>query len=119
MRPCDSAQGGQLSKVDVWVVAVKQVSELVPFWRDSASVRLFFQTENRLREPAIPLQRGVGVIRLDPLVNPSQIPLGAGGDFNAICHVRLRIPRRTRSLAEIFPVSHLPVPDGCPPPRLH
>src|ERR1019366_8232830 len=55
--------------VDVRLVAVKQVSEFVVFRGHGAPVRLFFQVENRLLEPAIPLQSGVGVVGIDPPID--------------------------------------------------
>lgn len=68
--------------VDVRFVAVEKVSELVILGGNRASVRLFFQTENRLPEPAIPFERGVGVVGVDPPVYLGQIALGASGDIN-------------------------------------
>jgi len=76
--------------VYVRLVAVERLLEFVIFRGHVASVRLFFQTENRLLEPVIPLQRRVGVVGIDPFVNPGQIALGTGGDANEACHARLR-----------------------------
>ena len=68
------------------LVAVEQMPELVTLGRQRALVRLLFQTENRLLEPAIPFQGSVEILSVDLPVEESEIALGAGGEVNEVCH---------------------------------
>ena len=52
--------------------------EFVVLGRHRASVRLFFQAENRLLEPAIPFQGRVGILSVDLPVQVGEIAPGAG-----------------------------------------
>jgi hypothetical protein len=63
--------------VDMRLFAIEQVPELFVFGGRGASVRLFFKTRNRLFEPAIPFQRGIRVVGVDPPVDPGQVALRA------------------------------------------
>ena len=67
--------------INMWFVAVEQMSELLTLGRHRAPVRLFFQGEDRPFEPAIPLGC-VRILGVDLRVQEGKIALGTSGEIN-------------------------------------
>src|SRR5437764_10304822 len=75
-------QNSEYHAVNMRLVAVEQVSQLVPFARNSAAVRPFFQAQDGLFETPVPVQSSIGILGIDPSVETGKVTLSAGCDVN-------------------------------------
>lgn len=60
---------------------MQQVSEILAFWRHRTSVRLVFETQNRIPQTHIPFQGSIRILGVYVRVNVGKIALSARSEL--------------------------------------
>ena len=81
--------------IDMRFVAVEQMPELFALRGSGASIRMFFERQQRLRKTSIPAERSGRFARADVLVNDGKVMLGTSRDSNEICDAWIRTRQGT------------------------